>query len=112
MGMSAARKPATVAAFAHIRALGAIRQHLVELWPAQPVAAVASEAFIFNEGRLLRLGLCRLDEEPILSRAGWPIAGWGLPAVARREEARRDFAGGRNGSIGRFHSYAVFAFTR
>jgi hypothetical protein len=35
-----------------------------------------------------------------------------LPAVARREEARRDFAGGRNGSIGRFHSYAVFAFTR
>ena len=94
-GTSAARKPATVAAFAHISALGAVGEHLVELRAAQPIAAVASQAFIFEDRRLLRLGLLRLDEEPILSRAGWPIAGWGLPAVAKGEEPGRDFARGR-----------------
>ena len=108
MGISAARKPASVAAFAHIRALRAVRQHLVELRSAQPIAAVAGEALVLDEGRFLRLGLRRLDEEPILSRAAWPIAGWGLPAMAKREEAGRDFAGGRKGSIGRFHSHTVY----
>ena len=69
---------------------------------------MASQTLVFDDGRVLRLGFRRLDEEPGFSRAAWPIAGWGLPAVARREESGRDFAGGWKGSIGRFHSYAVY----
>ena len=108
VGISAAGKPATVAAFAHISPLGAVGEHLVELRSAQPITAVAGQAFIFEDRRLLRLGLLRLDEEPILSRAGWPIARWGLPAMAKGEEPGRDFARCRQGSIGRFHSHTVY----
>jgi hypothetical protein len=103
-----AGQPTAVTALAHVGALGAFGEHLVELRTPQTIAAVAGQAFVFDNRRLLRLGLRRLDEEPALSGAGRPIAGRGLPAMARGEEARGDFPGRRKGSIGSFHSHAVY----
>ena len=65
--------------------------------------APAGQAFVFDEGRLGRLGLSRLDEVPVFASTFWPLAGWGLPAVARWEKPGCDFARGGEGSIGRFH---------
>src|ERR1039458_2001668 len=101
-------QPAAVTAFAHIGPLGTIGQHLVELWAAQTIPPPASEAFVFDEGRVLGFGVLGFNQKPAISRARGPIAGWRLPAVAWGEEPGRDFARGRKGSIGRFHSYAVY----
>ena len=106
--VSAAGEPAPVAAFAHIGPLGAVRQPLVELRAAQPIMAVAGQAFILDHRRLLRFGLDRLDEEPVFASAFRPLAGRRLPAVARGQEPGFDFTGGWQGSISRFHSYAVY----
>ena len=106
---SAAGKPAAVAAFAHIGPLRAVGQHLVKLRAAQAVPPPAGQALVFdNWGLLLWLGLRRLYQEPAFFRAARPIAGGGLPAVARGEKPGCDFARRRKGSIGRFHSYAAY----
>ena len=106
---SAARKPAAITAFAHVCPLGAISQHLVKLGAAQPVPPPAGQALVFdNWGLLLWFGLRRLYQEPAFFGAARPIAGGGLPAVARGEKPDCDFARRRKGSIGRFHSYAVY----
>ena len=106
--VSAAGKPAAIAAFAHISPLGTVGQHLVELRAAQAIAAVTGKAFVFDEGRILGIGVLGFDQKPTLAGVAWPIAGRGLPAVAKRKQPGGDFASGWQGSIGRFHSYLVY----
>lgn len=108
MGKSAAGKPAAVATFAHIGALGTVRQHLAELGTPQPISPPASKALVFDDGRILRFGVLGFDQEPALPGITWPIAGGRLPAVARWQETGCDLAGDRKRSIGRFHNYALY----
>lgn len=99
----AAGKPAAVPAFAHISPLRAVRDHLEELRVAQAIATSAGQAFILDEGRLVRFGFSGLDDEPLLSRLGWPLAGLSLAAVAMGEQANGDFPGRRKRRIWSCH---------
>ena len=91
--VSTAGKPAAIAAFSHISALRTVRHHLVELRVTQAIPASARQAFVLDKRRLVRLGFGGLDDEPVLSRLAWPIAGLRLVAMTMREEARRQLAG-------------------
>ena len=90
---SAAGKPAAIAALAHVGALRTVRQHLEQLRVAETVAAVAGQAFVFDEGRLVRFRLRWLDHKPFFPGAIWPLAGLSMAAAALGQEAGRDFAG-------------------
>ena len=91
--LSAAGEPAAIAALAHVGALRTVRQHLVQLRVAETIAAVASQAFVFDEGRLVWCWLGRFDDQPVFPGAIWPLAGLGVAAAALGQEAGRDFPG-------------------
>jgi hypothetical protein len=95
LARSAAGEPAAIAALAHVGALGAVREDLVELRVAEAVAAAAGEAFVFDEGRLVGFRLGGFDDQPVFSAAAGPINGMRMAAAASGKEPGCDFAGWR-----------------
>ena len=104
----AAGKPPAVAAFAHICPFRTVRHHFVKLGLTQAIAASAGQAFILDQGRLVRFGLRRLDKKPVVSRLGGPVARLCLVAMAMREEPGGDFAGCRKWRAWRCHKCEVY----
>jgi len=105
---SAAGEPAPVAALPHVGPLGTIRQHLAKLCAAQAIPASAGQAFVLDNGRLVRLGVGGLDDEPVVCRLAWPIGGLRLVAVATGEQPGRDFSGRRKRKVRSCHKYVAF----
>ena len=108
-GLSAAGKPATIAALAHVGPLGAVGEHFVKLRVPQPIAPAAGHALVFDKRRLVRLGLCGLDDQPVFAGAAGPVAGMGMAAAAGWQESSGNLPGGWEGRGRIVHKQPVFS---